>query len=460
MFKIAESRWVENYSGWLMIGFFSVLPAVWWLTLGGNKSSFVDAYGFFSGFGKVAGIVGLVLYAINLLLATRVKWIEWFFGGLNRVYIAHHITGGIALILLIFHPLFLAFRHISFGDLSTLHRAALALLPQLLPANATAADLQDFVAINAGILAFVGMVVLLVITFFVKLPYHVWLFTHKFLGVAFMFAGVHVIFIASDISRDSVLKFYLLGWVVVGLASFVYRTLLNNILVRRSTYTVTDQHVVGGNVTSITFDTSKKPMPYKPGQFVFIRFTGSKADGLSKEWHPFSIASSPKEDHLRLLVKNLGDYTSSLKNLKPGAVAEIEGAFGRFTYTRFGTGPQIWIAGGIGVTPFLSMARSFDNNSPEVDMIYSVQSRSELLDQVALGDRLPQVFGNFRYHPFVADEAGGFLTADIIEQICGTVAGKEIFICGPPMMMKSIRAQLLARGVTKSKIHSEEFSMS
>jgi predicted ferric reductase len=460
MSKFSESRWVENYSGWVMISAVCLLPSLWWLTHGSNSSLFVDAYGWFSGFGKVSGIVGLVLYAVNLLLATRAKWIEGFFGGLNRVYIAHHISGGIALALLVFHPLFLAFRYISFGDLSTLHRAAIALLPQLLPANATAADLQDFVAINAGIIAFLGMVVLLVLTFFVKLPYHIWLFTHKFLGVAFMFAGLHVIFIASDISRDSVLKFYLLSWVVVGLAAFVYRTLLGNILVRRNTYTVTDQHEVAGNVVSITLDATKKPMTYKPGQFVFIRFLGPKGGTIGREWHPFSIASSPKESHLRLLVKSLGDYTGKLKNLPVGTVAEIEGAFGRFTYTRFGPSPQVWIAGGIGVTPFLSMARSFDEKSPQVDMIYSVQTRTELLDQVALADKLPQVFSNFRYHPFVADEAGGFLTADTVEQICGGIKDKEIFICGPPMMMKAIRTQLIAKGIPKNKIHSEEFSMS
>ena len=52
-------------------------------------------------------------------------------------------------------------------------------------------------------------------------------------------------------------------------------------------------------------------------------------------------------------MKALGDYTQSLKNLKPGTIAEIEGAFGKFSYTHYGDSPQIWIAGGIGVTPFL-----------------------------------------------------------------------------------------------------------
>ena len=115
-----------------------------------------------------------------------------------------------------------------------------------------------------------------------------------------------------------------------------------------------------------------------------LRFLWEKKDGIIGETHPFSIASSPSEDKVRMYIKSLGDFTTSLKNLKVGAIAEIEGAYGKFTYTNFGTAPQIWIAGGIGVTPFLSMARSYDSLSPAVDFVYSVVSRTELLDHSAV----------------------------------------------------------------------------
>ena len=451
--------WLEKYGGWILIWLFTLLPMVWWLVQDADLSDFGTVYGTLLNLGKATGIAGLVLYAVNLLLAARTRWMEVFFGGLNRVYIAHHITGGIALILLVFHPLFLAAKLVSFDNLTTLREAALFLLPHTIPKDATLMDFQEASAINAGIVAFLGMVALLILTFFMKLPYRLWLFTHKFLGVAFMFAGLHVVFISSDVSRDVVLKTYLLVWIAIGLSAFIYRTMMNNVFVRRAPYRLLDVREMPGNVVSLTLEAIEKSIDYKPGQFIFIRFLYSNAEGVIREAHPFSIASSPKEDNLRLLVKSLGDFTVNLKNLKIGTIAEIEGAYGKFTYTRFGTRPQVWIAGGIGVTPFLSMARSYDEKSPPVDLVYSVVHRTELLDQKALCEVLPSIHPTFRYFPYVADEQDGFLSVDKVEALCGGLEGKEIFICGPPPMMKSLKLQLKAKGIPSSRIHSEEFAM-
>ena len=371
--------WLEKYGGWVLIWLFTIAPIIWWFAKDIELSDFGSVFGTLSSLGKATGIAGLVLYAVNLLLAARTRWMESFFGGLNRVYIAHHITGGVALILLIFHPLFLAAKLLSFDNLTTLREAALFLLPHTIPKDASLMDFQEASAINAGIVAFTGMVALLVLTFFVKLPYRLWLFTHKFLGVAFMFSGLHVVFISSDISRDIVLKLYLLAWIAVGLGAFLYRTLMNNVFVRRSPYRLLEVREMPGNVVSLTLEAIGKPIDYKPGQFIFIRFLFSESEGVIREAHPFSIASSPREHNLRLLVKSLGDFTTNLKNLKVGTIAEIEGAYGKFTFTRFGVNPQVWIAGGIGVTPFLSMARSYDEKSPPVDVVYSVVHRTELL---------------------------------------------------------------------------------
>ena len=220
--------WLEKFGGWILIGLFTLIPMVRWFQLYPVGDSFSSPVAVFSMLGKVMGTMGLVLYAINLLLAARTRWMERFFGGLNRVYIAHHITGGIALILLVFHPLFLAFRYIDIKALESFKDAAKFLLPRGIDTSALFFDVEQAVAINAGIVAFIGMVVLLILTFFVKLPYRIWLVTHKFLGVAFMFAGLHIILINSATSRDPFLKFYMLLWVTIGLVAFVYRTLMNN----------------------------------------------------------------------------------------------------------------------------------------------------------------------------------------------------------------------------------------
>lgn len=451
---------LHRYGGWALIVFFCFIPVIIFTTIHPVTSSYSTWYNFFANIGRLMGIIGFVLYAINLLLSARMRWLEDYFGGLNRVYIAHHITGGIALAVLVFHPLFLAIRYIEVGLLNSLTPAAKQLLFKGIDFSDSFPSVQESISFNAGIIAFWGMVVLLVLTFFVNLPYRIWLFTHRFLGVAFLFAGVHVLFISSDVKNNMWLFGYMAVWLFVGLAAFTYRTLLGNIFVRRSPYKVERVDVVAGNTIAVEMTPIERPIDFRPGQFVFVRFLWTTKDGIIKEAHPFSIASAPAEKTLRLYMKALGDYTTSLKRLQPGTIAEIEGAFGRFSYTQFGDTPQVWIAGGIGVTPFLSMARSFGQNSPQVDMFYSVVKKEELLDQQALSEFLPQHYQQFKYFTYVAEEQPGFLTAQYIQDKIGPLKGKEIFICGPPPMMKSMRAQLRALGIPNRKIHTEEFSMS
>ena len=109
------------------------------------------------------------------------------------------------------HPLFLALRYVS----TSIRDAAFLLIPHdMVPLTALFDSIHNLHfdvlqqwAIFFGIVAFLGMVILLIFTFFIKLPYRVWLATHKFLGFAFFLAGLHVLFISSDTSRNGALKY-------------------------------------------------------------------------------------------------------------------------------------------------------------------------------------------------------------------------------------------------------------
>lgn len=186
---------VEHLLGWgitLLICF--VIPTILYLNMH-PLSTIHTLPAAMLALGRWTGLVGLCLYALNLVYATRLRFLEYWFGGLNRVYIAHHLLGGLALIFLTFHPLMISLRYAK----SSMQQAALMLLPNgLSPISAlfnTKAELHSVVleqwAIFFGIIAFWGMVGLLLVTFFIKLPYKLWLFTHKFLGVAFFIAGLH-----------------------------------------------------------------------------------------------------------------------------------------------------------------------------------------------------------------------------------------------------------------------------
>ncbi len=432
--------------GWPLLIVICLFPAALWFTGSPVGDRFDTPVHTLYSIGQIAGIIGLTLYSFNLLLSTRIKFFEDLFGGINKVFIAHHLIGGVALIMLLIHPLALSLRMIPSG----IHEAALLFVPQL-----------SNLPVAYGIIALYGTIILLILTFYATMPYRIWLLTHKFLGAFFFLAGLHVLLTPNALTEHHALRNYLLGFCVLGILAFVYRTLMPNIFVRRYDYTVSAVLPKAPGVIQIDFAPVKQGLNFKAGQFVFVSF---QQEGLSNEWHPFTISSAPSDGSLSITVKSLGSYTRVLTSMSPGMAGmkvRIEGAYGRFSFQNFSSSRQIWIAGGIGVTPFLSMAKSLSGGEFDIDLYYSVKTESEIIDAESLRTAQRDSPGQkFRVVPFVADQQAGFLSGKYINETSGGVSGKDFLLCGPPPMMKAIRKQLRDLGVPNSRIHSEEFSMS
>ena len=428
-----------------MLTVLALLPVVRWMMLMPLDQRFGAPVVALLSIGQITGMVGLTLYSFDLLLSTRLQIFEDLFGGLNRVYIAHHIIGGIALVALMVHPVMLALRLAA----SSLRDAALLLVPQV-------ADLP----MAYGIFSLVGLIALMIVTFFVSLPYRVWLLTHKLLGVVFFLGGLHVLLVPSALYNDALLKWLLLGYVGIGLAAFVYRTVLPRIFIRRYNYVVRAATMVGDGVMQIDMLPVRAGINFKAGQFVFLSF---RQPGVSQEWHPFSVSSAPHDPNLSITMKALGSYTKLLTQMQAGlagANVVVEGAYGRFNFRNFKNPRQVWVAGGIGITPFLAMARDLGTLPCAIDLYYSVRNETELVDFNVLQQVGNPVTGqNFRVIPFVSSKQG-YLTAKFINETSGGLLDKDILLCGPPSMMKSLKTQMGTLGVKKSQIHSEEFSMS
>jgi hypothetical protein len=128
--------------------------------------------------GQLTALVGMIVFAWSLILSTRIKLFEDYFKGMNGVYIAHHLLGGISFILLMIHPISLALTYLPISYRAT----ALFLLPH-----------EDW-TVNLGIASLLCMMALLILTYYVEIPYHFWKFTHKFLGLAFFIGGLHSFF--------------------------------------------------------------------------------------------------------------------------------------------------------------------------------------------------------------------------------------------------------------------------
>lgn len=432
-------QFVRRNLGWIVTLTLSLIPVFIWLRIRPLTERFADFYFIFTSLGQIAGLVGMAMFSVNLLLSSRTKDLDDLFGGINKAYVAHHILGGTAFILLMIHPLLLASAFIP----KSISRAAFMLIPG-----------TDW-AINFGITALLSMMTLLILTFFIKLPYQIWKFSHKFLGLAFFFGGIHAFFITSDISSDPWLRIYMLILIGLGMANYIYRTLLGKYLVPRLTYRVSEIKILNDDTVEIDLVPVKRQLHFVPGQFVFVSF--DHTPGVSAETHPFSVSSAPNDGTLSLSIKYLGDWTRKLPHLKLGTQVYIEGAYGKFSYAFYQNPRQVWIAGGIGVTPFVSMAKSLVRPDHEIDLYYSV---SQPLEAVYLTDltSITQTLKGFRVYLWVTKEKGR-LTAETVQKNSGDLKDKDIFICGPLPMMRSLKLQFRRLGLPITRLHTEEFNM-
>jgi predicted ferric reductase len=187
---------------------------------------------------------------------------------------------------------------------------------------------------------------------------------------------------------------------------------------------------------------------------MFVYFDG---DILLAEPHPFTISSAPKQENLHVSIKASGDWTGYLQtNLQPGTTAHVDGPYGMFNY-KAGAARQVWVAGGIGITPFLSWMRDFDGPTPQqIDFFYTVNVPAEALylDEIEKAAAL-----NPNFHPHVSfSSQDGRLSTQKIVQTSGAVAGKEIYMCGPFGMVMAFRDAFIADGASAENVHYEEFN--
>lgn len=418
--------------GWAGLIFLALIPVISWFFLGGGIEEFSESIT--HSFGEIFGLVGMTLFALTFVLSTRISFIEDIFGGLDKVYIAHGILGGTALILILFHPIFLVLKFIP----TNLGLAADYLLP------------SNYWSVNFGIISLMGLIILLSITLFTKLRYNYWKFSHEFLGLMFIIASLHIFLVRGEVSKDNIFQgYYIYASIVtaIGLLAFSYSLFIKNRLLKNAVYTV-EEATSKNNSVELTLSPEHKPIFYKPGQFVFLRFYNKT---LSKEQHPFSIASNPNSLKLKIIIKKLGDYTSGVDGIKKGDRVLVEGPYGRFGQYISPNKDQVWIAAGIGITPFLSLTSSLDKNpGRKVDLYYITKGdfvAEETLSKIQLE--------NFSFIKWNSKLNGQFN----ISNITLLDNNKEFLICGPPRFMESIKDQLIESGVPLKNIYYEDFTL-
>ena len=398
---------------------------------------------------KLGSMGTTILMCWALVLAARLHIVERLFGGMDKVYKAHHKFGAAALYLIFLHPIFLALNP-EFDFFRFFWIAQL-------PGEAG----HYYLARMTGLTALAALVGLTSLSLWFSLPYHHWKQTHNFFGLVLVLVIFHAVVARGEIMSYPVLAIWFAVWAGAGVCSYCYIRILYHWFGPLHDYLV-DHIRTLGDITEVHLrprDPDRK-MAFRPGQFLYIYF---KSSDLRAEPHPFSISSAPQADTIRISVKKMGDWTKQLPVLKQGQPAFVWGPYGKFGdhMVEHANKEIVMLAGGIGITPFLSMVENEDFRAGKYNkahLFYSVNEPEEAYyhDEIT---ELGLKEEHLHYIPHSSDSEGFLTPEDIADRVGGDLKARIYLICGPKMMMDSLRKQLIEAGVPVEQIFTEDFSI-
>jgi predicted ferric reductase len=395
--------------------------------------------------GQVLAMVAGCLLLLQIILSTRLKCLDRIFG-LNRLFKFHRITGIMIACLVIIHPI-------------------LVFLP------------EDRIFIPLQLRywpEFVGLFLLLLIIAMVisshwrerlRLPFHRWWPIHRGAAIVVVTAfWVHVLSVSATFEQKLPKMFAFCAMGLCGLLIFWIRTrTLRN---RRGSFLVSAIEPVGEDAVCLKIISTTNHMPaYWPGQFSFITIFSPH---ISKEEHPFTIASAPsRHASLEFIVRTTGDWTGQLKNIQPGDRVSLNGPFGLFSHLPLSKKNEIiMIAGGIGITPMLSMLRFMAQRGDQrkITLIWSNQTRKHIILQPEFRDLEVQLEGLRIFHVLTRDlddrgENGRLDLVKLKRLIADCDNPAAIFVCGPDQMMKAVKNFMVSLGFSKRMIFMERFRL-
>ncbi|EEG76314.1 ferredoxin reductase family protein [Dethiobacter alkaliphilus] len=384
---------------------------------------------------RLAAVLGFLFFFVQFLLSARLKLIEEGFG-LDRMLRYHRNVGRLALGFLLLHPaLWLIYeRQQGILFIWTVFRII-------------------------GIVVLVGLMITAAVAALYKklnLPYELWLNIHKANYILFPLVFVHVF--ANAFPGTGL--FYL--WIVLAVlfALLIIHKLRREIQLRKNPFEVVDVKQEAADIWSLYFKGNS--FSYQPGQFMHLRLL---RDGEVSSPHPFTISSSPTRELVSVTAKELGDFTQTIKNTKVGHKAYIDAPYGVFSFVNSSTEKLAFIAGGIGITPFMSMLRyMYDNQiDRKITLLWGNKSEEELCfsDELAVMEREMDNLQLVRIMSRQKDWPGekGRVDREKIEKYIPDYAEHQFYVCGPPAMSRATIEALKSMGITKDQIHHELFEL-
>lgn len=409
--------------------------------------------------GQFAGLLLASLALVQLLIMSRAPWLEQVHGldGLARL---HHRLGQVFCVPLIAHPALILAAY-GRGDASSL----VADLATVLPMDGVAGA-----SIAFGLLVF--LLAYSLIQPWTSWNYQWWYGVHLAMYAAVVLAFWHQVAIGGSLRASVAFSTYwwLVSCLTVG-AVVVYRVGLPLARSFRHRFVVAAVVPETRNVTSVVIEgRNLEAYRFRSGQFVMVRFLCPR---LRWESHPYSLSLPYDGKRLRLSVKAVGDFSSAVPSVPPGTPVILEGPYGIFTADRTSAPKVLCLAFGIGITPIRAIAEDLVKQGRDVVLIYGSLTRDEIALRKEV-EHLSALYG-MQVHHVLSEEchpslpqagvlprvtvSGGFVTRDYLARVVPDAAERDVFLCGPPVVMRMLRKDLTDLGVPAARVFSERFSL-
>lgn len=406
------------------------------------------ARGFWREFSVALGFSGLAMMGLQFALTARFRRVKAPYGS-DIVYFFHRQISLVTFVLIAAHPLIL---FVTSPD--TLQLLNLPVAPW---------------RARAGVTAFLAAAALIAISLWRKqfrINYDGWRMWHGVLATAAVaLATGHIVGVGHYVGTPWKRALWIAyGAFWVGL--LVYVRIVKPWLELRRPYRVQDVIQERGNAWTLALrPDGHKGLTFSPGQFAWLTIWDSP---FSDREHPFSFSSSAAQpERLAFTIKELGDFTARIRQVQPGQAVYLDGPHGAFSIDRHPDAPgYVFIAGGVGITPMMSMLRTLADRGDRrpLLLIYAsktwdaVTFREEIEGlEKRLNLRVAHVLE--KAHEGWAGETG-FVNADILRRyLPDNSAECEHFICGPEPMMNAVEKTLNQLGVPFAQFHSERFNL-
>jgi predicted ferric reductase len=392
--------------------------------------------------GRLSGLLAAYAMVVVVLLVARIPPLERAIGQ-DRLVAWHRRLGPWPLYLLVSHAVFITVGYARGAQDGALHQLGQLLwtYPGIL-----AATVGAILLVAAGVTSYRLARR--------RMAYETWWAVHLYTYLALLLSFSHQVdtgasFVGHPVTRAWWTAIWL-GTLATVIAARVGLPIWRSLRHRLRVVSVTPD---GPRTVSILVaGRGLDRLPVFGGQFFQWRFL---ARGMWWQAHPYSLSAVPHDDRLRITVKDLGDHSAALAQVKPGTPVAIEGPYGTFTPDASHSDSLLLIGAGVGSAPILALLQDLPAGA-DVVVLLRASTREELVlrDEIATevhrrDGRLLELAGSRRAWP---------LEPRVLRSLVSDLHRRDIYVCAPEAFTASLVDTLQQMGVAAGRIHFESFA--